>query len=111
MNKDWIRACANEIVCIWLKGMPGHRETVAACIERHLPVFEHGVAYMSVPRCDQCKHWLRGEIPIIKRPSHGGYCLNESIRVCTGSLETAEDFGCVQWEARWGEDSKKEIDK
>jgi hypothetical protein len=56
-----------------------------------------GVAYMPVPRCDQCKHWIRRGIR--------NYCNNRTLRLKASLLfvppiETEPDFGCVQWEAK-----------
>lgn len=61
-------------------------------------------AYMPVPRCDKCKYWERGKILVTQQPSFGGVCGNHDLRAFgtsdSESIETAQDFGCVQWEAK-----------
>lgn len=66
--------------------------------------------------CEHCKHWTRGTIPVIQQPSYGGVCSNPELRlvivlnimtkqvreprITDQTVETAEDFGCVQFEQR-----------
>lgn len=58
-----------------------------------------GVAYMPVPRCDQCKYWEAYPLNAYSRPV--GDCLVVGIYTEHGRLNlgTSEDFGCVRWEA------------
>jgi len=106
--KDWVMAAANEILDAKAReGFDGRYRNAALTeirlyIEKHSP-FRSDVAYMPVPRCDGCRHWTRGVIPVIKKPSCGGTCANPELRAIVGeqqTMETAEDFGCVQWEAK-----------
>lgn len=80
-------------------------------------VFTPGVAYMPVPRCDQCKWWRQS--PDAPRPtaSDEGACdripldlgqrvgMPDKARVRFQNvngvgLMTDSDFGCVQWMSR-----------
>jgi hypothetical protein len=95
--EDWIKEAANEL-------SPDVEESsitrsIYNIIRSWCP-FNPDVVYMKVPRCDSCAHWKRGEIPVIKQPSHGGTCLNPELRAfdANQTIETAADFGCVQWE-------------
>lgn len=96
--KDWTTKAAEELTKNSLISAAGIRQTIV----EHCPL-EPGVAYMPVPRCDLCKHWTRGTIPVIKKPSRGGVCQNPELQAFAEghqTLETAEGFGCVQWEAK-----------
>jgi hypothetical protein len=86
--KDWAQEAADEIAYEVRQGR-SNKETYRAIIVKHSP-FKKGaaVAYMPVPRCDQCEYW---------KPVFGGK---------TGDCSTLEildlpaGFGCVRWEAK-----------
>lgn len=59
---------------------------------------------MPVPRCDTCKHWDAygsygpPELGICQQTGNDAkFSSNES---GGGEVETHNDFGCVQWEAK-----------
>jgi len=65
--------------------------------------FEPGRVYMAVPRCDGCKWWAR------EQPGYNlgectfggsGRCFVEAVRGGPVKLQTREDFGCVQFQAK-----------
>lgn len=114
--KDWIAEAAAEIVAEDLHVGIGGRYTAAVesntrdIIRRHSP-FKDGVAYMPVPRCDQCRFWTPtargGECQVIRhtsdespRPRTARIAVSYEIGGHGGWLLMLPDFGCVQWEAK-----------
>jgi hypothetical protein len=106
-RENWASRAANEIIdkCDVPTGGGRYRASVHAwitsAIARYSP-FKEDTAYMEIPRCDSCKHWARGTILVTNQPSRGGFCRNPELRAFGGQqiLETAEDFGCMQWEKK-----------
>lgn len=77
-------------------------------------VFKPDVAYMPVPRCDQCRYWGH-RVDGTPHGNKGGVIAGAPMSTCehsrdklryggreNGLLWTDEDFGCVQWEAKGG---------
>jgi hypothetical protein len=97
--EDWTLKAAKEIA-MWFHG--GNFDVIARNIQqiivRHSPL-KPDTAYMEIPCCSSCKHWARGTTLVTNQPSRGGFCRNPELRAFSGQqiLETAEDFGCVQW--------------
>lgn len=65
-------------------------------------VFKLGVAYMPVPRCEDCAHWDRQIIA--GRPLSGGMCrragLANSGVIIDEQMETHKGFGCVSFKEK-----------
>lgn len=60
--------------------------------------FDPNTDYMPVPRCDQCRHWDKGNVSV-----GGNYrtCVEPTISPeQMDEFMTRADFGCVQWEAK-----------
>lgn len=97
IREDWVTDAARELAML-------HDDepvlvSTRAVILKHCP-FEPDVAYMPVPRCDGCRHWDPSPPNAYSRPS--GVCKVVAIYTERGRLPlgTAEDFGCVRWEAK-----------
>ena len=104
--QDWVIAAAREIASHWSFGSgPDSYITddqkhhiasnFAAMINKHCP-FEPDVAYMPVPRCDQCKHWT----PILIGAQAGRATGRGLCNALSPPLVTDDSFGCVQWGAK-----------
>jgi hypothetical protein len=63
-------------------------------------MFEVGVAYMPVPRCETCKHWGPFTDGSGAKECRKVHALDTKIRAAYEELMVADDFGCVQWEAK-----------
>lgn len=86
--KDWALEAAKAIQWFvgYSAGEPAEAiEKLRDIIAKHCP-FKPGVAYMPMPRCETCAHW-------IELPYYWGRCNPLAI-------ETPPDFGCVQWKAK-----------
>ena len=99
MALDWLTKAAREIAA---SPHDLDEDEVRAVIVTHVP-FQLDVAYMPVPRCDQCKHWKDAE----DTNDNIGTCTREwrpdaLMWVAGGDTDfrTMANFGCVQWEPR-----------
>ena len=79
-------------------------------------VFQPGVVYMPVPRCDSCAWWAgNGRLPQLSvtceltrwdevdglaHPESIAKALADGHEPGSAGLETYADLGCVQWKAR-----------
>lgn len=80
-----LRECNDQTPLPWLHA-----------VIREAAPFQPDVAYMPVPRCDQCKHW---GMPL----KNVGVCVKQELKVPTIGkmlLSTSANFGCVMWEAK-----------
>lgn len=89
VNKDWLHEAASEIDHIYGDTL-GSIDDIKAIIVKHSP-FKPDVAYMPVPRCDQCAHWVKNTT------DDNGTCYHG---VEQGFGWTTPSFGCVQWKAK-----------
>ncbi len=113
MNRDWMQRAVEQICWdaklvvfgITPEAQAAQRtifNNVRAAIEKECP-FQKDVAYMPVPRCDSCAHWMKPILPVIY-----GECrklsYQEFPQPCStdedNCFQTIADFGCVEWEAR-----------
>lgn len=83
--KNWITEAASEIADTYGKHPITDTDGYAQIIEKHCP-FKRDMAYMPVPRCDQCKH---------------GYYIEEHARVHCERMDRRfdPDFRCVWFDA------------
>ena len=100
---DWALIAAREIVEMVppADALPTYKAIfVYNIIRTHCP-FEPDVAYMPVPRCDSCAHWIP-----VKHLEHTWSACEElsTGRVASTEgddvIQTRADFGCVQWKAK-----------
>jgi hypothetical protein len=80
-NVTPIGATVEQRLCAYCRGVP----------------LVPGVAYMPVPRCDQCQFWYRAG----DAPKDVGRCECEFTHTQeSGIMHTLASFGCVQFEAK-----------
>jgi hypothetical protein len=73
----------------------------AAAVEKVHAMFEPGVAYMPVPRCDHCRWWQRDESSSEFGLCNRAYDAATKCRAVHGfGLSVHSSFGCVQWETK-----------
>jgi hypothetical protein len=106
MEKVWTRSCGGKLHRQYPKNWitDAAREIhdnrhnsvgrVITIIAKHSPFKLVDVAYMPVPRCETCAHF----IPYPGALLVGGTCIGKDLAGETVNI----DFGCVQWKEKVG---------